>query len=126
MIKVFLVDDEIIMRESLRNFFMKRKDVYELVGEAPDGELALPMILKNPPDILITDICMPFMDGLELAQHVRDQLPNVKIMMISGYDDGSYTSRADEIGVQAYIRKPITSEILLKALNRVVEGLPME
>lgn len=126
MTRVFLVDDEIIMRESLRNLFSKMEQEYVLVGEAPDGEIALPMILEQQPDVLITDICMPFMDGLELAEHVRKALPDVKIMMISGYDDGSYMQRAKQIGVQAYIRKPITSAMLLRALRCVIHSKPPE
>ena len=126
MTRVFLVDDEIIMRDSLRTLFSRLGDAYQLVGEAPDGEIAFPMVLETHPDILMTDICMPFVDGLELAERVRKEMPDIKIMMISGYDDSTYLERANAIGVQAYIRKPITREMLLRVLDRMVQGLPAE
>ena len=67
MIKVFLVEDEVVIRDAIKNSINWEQEDYEFVGEASDGELALPMILKEKPDILITDIRMPFMDGLELS-----------------------------------------------------------
>ena len=71
MIKVFLVDDEIVIRESIRTAFPREESGYTLVGEAPDGEVALPMIRDANPDILITDIRMPFMDGMALCPEDR-------------------------------------------------------
>ena len=65
MIKVFLVEDEIVMREGIKNTISWEKEGFQFVGEASDGELAYPLIQKTRPDILITDIKMPFMDGLE-------------------------------------------------------------
>lgn len=94
MIRVFLVDDEIATRESIRNFFPWEESGYTLVGEAPDGEIALPMIQDSKPDILITDIRMPFMDGLELSQEIKRIMPWIKIVILSGYDDFSYAQKA--------------------------------
>ena len=71
MIKVFLVEDEVVIRDAIKNSIDWEQEGYEFVGEASDGELALPMILKEKPDILITDIRMPFMDGLELRSEER-------------------------------------------------------
>ena len=70
MIKVFLVEDEVIMREGIRRNIDWEAEGFEFVGEASDGELAYPLIQKSRPDILITDIQMPFMDGLELSRLV--------------------------------------------------------
>ena len=81
---------------------------YELVGEAPDGEVALPMIRKLKPDLLITDIKMPFMDGLTLSKMVRKDFPGMKIVILSGYDDFNYAKQAIGIGVEDYLLKPIT------------------
>ena len=66
-IKVFLVEDEVIIRNGVKRSINWEEEGYEFVGEASDGELAYPLILKEKPDILITDIRMPFMDGLELS-----------------------------------------------------------
>ena len=73
MIKVFLVEDEVVIRDAIKNSINWEQEGYEFVGEASDGELALPMILKEKPDILITDIRMPFMDGLELSRLVKKE-----------------------------------------------------
>ena len=99
MIKVFLVEDEVIIRESVKNSIDWEKEGYEFAGEASDGELALPLILEEKPDIVITDIRMPFMDGLELSRIVKEKLPDTKIIILSGYDDFGYAKEAIKIGV---------------------------
>ena len=71
MIKVFLVEDEAIIRRGIKNKIPWETEGFEFVGEASDGELAYPMIKKTKPDIVITDIKMPFMDGLELAAIIK-------------------------------------------------------
>ena len=81
MIKVFLVEDEIIIRNGIKNSINWEMHGYDFVGEASDGELALPMILEKKPDILITDIKMPFMDGLELAKTIHDNYMNTKVIL---------------------------------------------
>ena len=86
-IKIFLVEDEIVIRNGIKSGIEWEAEGYEFVGEASDGELAYPMILKEKPDILITDIRMPFMDGLELSRLVRQEFPDIKILILSGYDE---------------------------------------
>ena len=71
--------------------------IEELAGEASDGEMALPLILKSKPDLLITDIKMPFMDGLTLCKLVKKELPDIKIVILSGYDDFNYAKQAINI-----------------------------
>ena len=75
MYKVFLVDDEIVIREGIRNSFPWEENGFTLVGEAPDGELALQTMQDVKPDILITDIRMPFMDGMQLCEAVSHTMP---------------------------------------------------
>ena len=81
MVKLFLVEDEIVMRDGIKSQINWEKEDIEFVGEASDGELAWPMILETRPDILLTDIKMPFMDGLELSALVRKELPDTAILM---------------------------------------------
>ena len=121
MIKVFLADDEIAIREGVRNSKIWQGGEYVLVGEAPDGEIALSMILDQQPDILITDIRMPFMDGMALAAAVSQRMPWIQIIILSGYDDFNYARQAMSLGVQEYLLKPISSQELLAALNRAAE-----
>ncbi len=117
LIKVFICEDESIVREGLRDMIPWEKYGYEFVGDAPDGEMALPMIRKLEPDVLITDITMPFMDGLSLSKTVIRELPGIKIIIISGYSDFEYARQAIEIGVEQYLLKPVTKADMIKALE---------
>ncbi|MGN1205608.1 MAG: response regulator [Eubacterium sp.] len=123
MVKVFLVEDEVIIRESVKNSIDWEKEGYEFVGEASDGELALPMILEKKPDIIITDIRMPFMDGLELSRIVKEKLPDTKIIILSGYDDFGYAKEAIKIGVTEYLLKPVSSGVLLEHLSEIAQKI---
>ena len=126
MTKVFLADDEIVIREGIRNSFPWNETDYQLVGEAPDGEIALSMIRDTKPDILITDIRMPFMDGLELCRVVRRQMPWIGIVILSGYDEFDYARQAIQLGVKEYLLKPITASELRQVLDRVSALLKAE
>lgn len=125
-IKVFLVEDEMVIRRGIKNSIDWEKEGYIFCGEASDGELAYPMIIKEKPDILITDIRMPFMDGLELCKLVKKELPNIKILILSGYDEFDYAKEAIRLGVTEYLLKPISSGKLLEALNWVSESIRRE
>lgn len=125
-IKVFLIEDEMVIRRGIKNSIDWEKEGYIFCGEASDGELAYPMIIKEKPDILITDIRMPFMDGLELCKLVKKELPNIKILILSGYDEFDYAKEAIRLGVTEYLLKPISSGKLLEALNGVSESIRRE
>lgn len=125
MLRVFLVEDESIIRETLRDTVPWAQCGYTFVGEASDGEMALPLIRQTRPDVLITDIRMPFMDGLALSKLVLQEFPKMKIIIISGYDDFEYARQAISIGVERYLLKPITKNSLLTVLGEVrdkIEG----
>ena len=124
--KIFLVEDEFVIRNGIKNIIEWEKEGYEFVGEASDGELAYPMILKERPDILITDIKMPFMDGLELSRLVRRELPDIKILILSGYNEFDYAKEAIKLGVTDYLLKPISSVRLLEALKEVCQLISQE
>lgn len=126
MLKVFLVEDETIIREGLRDIIPWQQYGYILVGDAGDGEQALPMIRETKPDVLITDIKMPFMDGLALSSLVNKELPGTKIIIISGYDDFEYARQAIRIGVEQYLLKPITKATLTATLSEVREKIENE
>jgi len=124
--KVFLVDDEIVVREGIRESFPWDETPYVLVGEAPDGEMALPMIRDTNPDIVITDIRMPFMDGIELCRIMRAQMPWIGVVVLSGYDEFEYARQCIQLGVREYLLKPINSEALKGALDKVSAQLEAE
>ena len=117
--KVFLADDEIVVREGIRESFPWDETPYTLVGEAPDGEMALPIIRDTNPDIVITDIRMPFMDGLGLCRVLRAQMPWIGIIVLSGYDEFEYARRCIQLGVREYLLKPINAEKLKEVLDKV-------
>lgn len=125
MLRIFLVEDESIIRETLRDSVPWTQYGYTFVGEAGDGEMALPLIRKAMPDVLITDIRMPFMDGLALSRLVLQEFPQMKIIIISGYDDFEYAQQAIGLGVERYLLKPITKNSLITVLEEVrnkIEG----
>ena len=99
---------------------------FEFAGEAGDGEYAYPLILKTEPDILLTDVKMPFMDGLELSRLVKKALPQTKIIILSGYNEFDYAKEAIKIGISDYLLKPVTSANLIDALKKVAETIREE
>ncbi|MCR5777009.1 MAG: response regulator [Lachnospiraceae bacterium] len=125
MVKLFLVEDEIIMRDGIKKHIDWKGEDIDFCGEASDGELAFPMILKLKPDILVTDIKMPFMDGLELSKLVKKELPNIRIIILSGYDEFTYAQEAVSIGVEEYLLKPISPAKLLSSIKKVKEKIEL-
>ena len=121
MLKVFLAEDEFIIREGIKNNIDWQAHDYEFCGEASDGELAFPLIQKTRPDILITDIKMPFVDGLALSRLVKKELPETEIIILSGYEEFDYAKEAIQIGVARYLLKPINGETLLQEIDSVAE-----
>ena len=126
MMKVFLVDDEIATREGIRNSSLWDEGRYTLVGEAPDGEIALPMIYEEKPDVVITDIRMPFMDGLALSRAVKRSMPWIHVIILSGYSDFAYAKQAISVGVEEYMLKPATAEELRTVLDRIQDKIREE
>ncbi len=126
MYKVFIVEDEIVIREGIKNKIPWEEEGFLFVGDASDGELAYPRIIKEQPDILITDIKMPFMDGLELSKLLKKDMPQLKIIIISGYSDFKYAQKAIDIGISEYLLKPISSENLVAAIKNAAAAIKKE
>ena len=126
MFKVFLVEDEIVVREGIRNNIQWEQYGFICAGDAPDGELALPLIRQIQPDLIITDIRMPFMDGLSLIELVRNELPRTKIVIISGYDDFAYAQQAIRLGVDQYLLKPIIKDKMVEILIELHKKMEAE
>jgi two-component system, response regulator YesN len=124
--KVFLVEDEIVTREGIRDNVDWKSAGFEFCGEAPDGEVALPLIETSKPDLLITDIKMPFMDGLQLSRIIREHMPWIKIVILSGHDEFNYAKTAINVGVAEYLLKPVSSEDLIRVLQKIALSLDQE
>ena len=125
-IKVFLVEDESIVREGLRDMIPWEQHGFVFAGEASDGEIALPQLRRIRPDILITDIKMPFMDGLTLGRLINRELPDTRIIILSGYDDFEYAQQAIELQVDQYLLKPITKANMIQALEQTRKKIEEE
>ena len=119
MLKIFLAENEVNVRETIKRMIPWEDLGFELVGEAADGEMALPLLLRQKPDLLITDIKMPFMDGLTLAKVAKKEIPGLKVVILSGYDDFNYAKQAINIGVEDYLLKPITKNALIERLTEI-------
>ncbi|UJF32565.1 response regulator [Paenibacillus hexagrammi] len=124
--KVFLVDDEIIVREGVRGRIDWAAEGYIYCGDAEDGEIALPLIEAAAPDIVITDIKMPFMDGLQLSKILKQKMPDIKIIILSGHDEFQYARDALRIGITEYCLKPFSSGDLLQTLAAVSKQIDAE
>lgn len=126
MYQLFIVDDEEIVRKGIRELLQSTNHQYTICGEASDGELALPMIQELKPDILLTDIRMPFLDGLELCEMIRAKMPWIHILILSGHDEFEYARKAVSLGVDEYILKPVTMPQLLGSLSKTVHKIEEE
>jgi two-component system, response regulator YesN len=124
--KVFFVEDEIVTREGIRDNVNWQANGFEFCGEASDGEMALPQLRAIKPDVLITDIKMPFMDGLQLSKIVRERMPLMKIIILSGHDEFEYAQEAINLGVTDYLLKPVTVEKLHSVLKKLALLLDKE
>jgi two-component system response regulator YesN len=107
----------------MRNAIENGDEPFTCIGEAGDGELALTIIQDLKPDILVTDIKMPFMDGLTLARHAKAIIPWLRIIIVSGYDDFDLARQAIDVGVDQYILKPMASKDLFAALRVASEKI---
>jgi two-component system, response regulator YesN len=124
--KIFLLDDEVQVREGIKNSINWKNEGFVYCGDASDGEIALPLVEKYQPDIVITDIKMPFMDGLEFSRILREKMPAVKIIILSGHDEFEYARDAMRVQITEYCLKPISANELLKILHKVSHQIDEE
>lgn len=120
--KVLLVDDERLIRQGIIHYIDWTEKGFELIGEASNGKQALQIISENKPDIIITDIVMPVMNGIDFIEKVKKLYPEIGIIVLSSYGDFDYVRNTFKNGVTDYILKPeLSSDNLLQALERVVD-----
>ncbi|MGD8854764.1 MAG: response regulator [Chloroflexota bacterium] len=124
--KVFLAEDEIVTREGIRDNVDWKSVGFDFCGEAQDGEIALRLLEKTQPDVLITDIKMPFMDGLQLCKIVRAEMPWIKIIVLSGHNEFEFAQAAVKLGVSEYLLKPISATELETVLQNIGATLDRE
>ncbi len=119
MYRLVVIDDEYIVVEGIKAMIARQKLDYEVVGWAYDGIHGLEIIRKYTPDLIITDIRIPGMDGLSMIEAAKDFCPDAAYVVISGYTEFEYARKALQLGVMGYIDKPISMEKLNSVLGRV-------
>ena len=124
--RIILVDDEEEVRKGIIKKINWETLGFEVVGDAENGQDALEKIEQLEPDVIMTDIRMPYMDGLELIAKIRQKYPSMKVLIFSGYDDFEYAQQAIKLNVTEYILKPVNVEELTEILTRVRENLDKE
>jgi len=120
-IQVVLVDDHPLVREGTRAA-LERSGHVEVIDTAADGAEALRILSQRHPDVLLLDLHLPDMSGLEVARRVRAEAPEVAVVVITGYEDASYLRALLQIGVRGYLRKTMSGLEIVDALKDVVAG----
>lgn len=119
MYKVLLVDDEILVREAISKKIEWNKLGFELVGDCESGKDAIAFVEETAVDLVLTDICMPHVDGMELSRYLYEHCPQTEIIIFSGYSDFEYAKQAIQYKVSEYILKPVTAKELSEVLSRL-------
>jgi DNA-binding NarL/FixJ family response regulator len=121
MINVLLVDDQTIVRQGLRSLLSLESDIV-VVGEAADGRQAVELVQRLSPDIVLLDVRMPHMDGLQALRRIKAIAPKVSVIMVTLYDDPNYLLEAVSAGAAGYILKDATRQELIRAVRLIAEG----
>ena len=119
--ELLIVDDHPVFRQGLRDV-LETDSRMKVIGEAADGEVAIEMAYEVNPEVILMDINLPTINGLQVTRKIKSQLPDVKVIMITGYDDAEQVFHAIRAGASAYCPKDITPEALINIINTVREG----
>jgi two-component system response regulator NreC len=120
-VNVFLVDDHMVVREGLKTLIMAQPDM-AVIGEASNGEAALPQILDCRPDVVIMDISMPELNGVQTTEQLKQLCPEVKVLVLSVHDDTTYLRQMLAVGAAGYILKHTAADALIQAIRIVAAG----
>jgi DNA-binding NarL/FixJ family response regulator len=122
-IRAVLADDHALVRQGISRFLEESGEI-TVVAEAEDGERALELVAEHKPDIAILDIRMPKLSGVDLARRIKAEYPEVKILMLTAYDDDPYVFALLQAGVDGYIVKTADSTQLIQAIRQIMRGEP--
>jgi DNA-binding NarL/FixJ family response regulator len=120
-VRILIVDDHELVRRGLRSILVTRPE-WEICGEAADGSNAIEKARELKPDIVLLDITMPHLNGLDAARIIRREVPGAKVIILSQYDESEMRSRALEAGAQGYISKSDASRQLLVAIESLISN----
>lgn len=124
--RIILVDDEEEVRKSIIKKIDWKSAGFQVVGDAENGQEALEKIEVLEPDVVLTDIRMPYMDGLTLSERIRQKYPSIKLVIFSGFDDFDYAKQAIKLNVIEYILKPVNVEEMTAILKKIKKTLDEE
>jgi NarL family two-component system response regulator YdfI len=120
-IRVAIVDDHVIVREGLR-LILETEEGYEVVGDASNGQAALELAERTLPDVMLLDLRMPGMDGLEATARIRERWPSINILILTTYNEDELMWRGLRAGVRGYLLKDVSRETLLDAIRVAARG----
>ncbi|CAI3721733.1 response regulator [Clostridium neonatale] len=123
MYKLLLVDDEVLVREAIAENIHWNELGYELLSVCENGKEAIEYIKKNKVDVVITDICMPFIDGIDLSKYIYENHLPINVIIFSGYNEFEYAKKAIKYGVSEYLSKPVTAYELSEILGNLKKNL---
>lgn len=126
MYRLILVDDEAEVREGMLRRIAWEAGGFSIAGEAENGREALELVERDPPDVVVTDISMPVMDGMELGRTLRERFPLVKVVFLTGFDEFSYAQQAVHMQAEDYLLKPVTAAAVMELLGRLRAKLDAE
>ena len=120
-INIVLADDHVLVRDGIKALLEDEQDIV-VIDEASDGREALKVIEKNKPHLLIVDIRMPYLNGIEVVQEIKQRHPDVKTLVLSMHDSEEYVLKSIQAGADGYLLKGASKEEFLKALHTVASG----
>ncbi|MGQ4649661.1 response regulator [Lyngbya aestuarii] len=121
MIRILLVDDQYLVREGLRSLLQAKPDI-EVIGEAENGKVAVEQALSLQPDVVLMDVRMPVMDGVAATRTLHQQVPEIKVLVLTTFDDDEYVAQAIRSGAKGYLLKDTPSQELAEAIRAVHKG----
>jgi DNA-binding NarL/FixJ family response regulator len=121
MIQLLLVDDQGIIREGLRSLLEAKTDL-QIVGEAENGQIAVELALSLKPDVVLMDVRMPIMDGVAATRALTEKAPDIKVLVLTTFDDDEYVTQAIRCGAKGYLLKDTPSTELADAIRAVHKG----
>ncbi|AWK50186.1 DNA-binding response regulator [Clostridium beijerinckii] len=125
-IKVMIIDDEYLIRNLIKNCIDWNQIGMDIIAEASNAVEGLNLINKNKPDIILTDINMPITDGLDMSKSILEKYPDIKVIVITGYDEFEYAKRSIKIGVSDFLLKPIDEEELENSVLKLKKEILAE
>jgi DNA-binding NarL/FixJ family response regulator len=117
---IVVADDAADYREMVRALLRPMPDTVTIVGEAADGEEALALVRRERPDIVITDLVMPRLNGVELTRRIRQELPDTKVILISSYTEDAYRLMVSDSGADVFVSKQVITSTLVPALRDLI------